>query len=130
MSTPLERDQAPVSQQPKRIEDLVPMTGEKALLTRREAAEYLRRSPRGFDRLRLPRVVIDRRPLFLKSDLDQFIQKKRHEPSAAPTAAPRLRRKTTPAPMIDSAFDFETWLRRQKAELVEQRDGTVKVRPT
>jgi hypothetical protein len=63
------------------------------LVTRSKAAEYLRRSQTGFDRLRIPRVVIDGRPLFLKSDLDQFIQSKRTTPETAST--PTFRTETS-----------------------------------
>ena len=87
------------------------------LLTRIEAATYLRRSPRGFDRLQLPRIVIDRRPLFLKADLDQFIRSKRTTPVTAPVPSVRSRRRTKLAPTMGS--DFETWLRQRKAELIE-----------
>jgi hypothetical protein len=89
------------------------------LLTRIEAAAYLRRSPRGFDRLQLPRIVIDRRPLFLKTDLDQFIQNKRTTPMTAPIPTARSRRRTKLAPTMGSDFDFEIWLRQQKAQLIE-----------
>jgi hypothetical protein len=95
------------------------MVDASVLLTRTEAAEYLRRSPRGFDRLRLPRVVIDRHPLFLKADLDKFIQSKRTMPVTAPMPAVRSRGKAKPASTKGSQVNFETWLRRQKAELVE-----------
>jgi hypothetical protein len=90
-----------------------------ALLTRIEAAAYLRRSPRGFDRLRLPRVVIDRRPLFLKADLDRFIQSKRVTPVMAELAAVRSLRRSKLARTKGTGVDFEIWLRQQKAELVE-----------
>lgn len=95
------------------------MVDASVLLTRIEAAEYLRRSPRGFDRLRLPRVVIDRRPLFLKADLDKFIQSKRTIPMAASALTVRSRRSTKLTPTMGTPYDFETWLRRQKAELVK-----------
>jgi excisionase family DNA binding protein len=48
------------------------------LLTRPEAAAYLRLSQRKLDQLaangRLPRVVIDRAVRFDRNDLDRFIQ--------------------------------------------------------
>jgi hypothetical protein len=95
------------------------MPDANVLLTRIEAAEYLRRSPRGFDRLRLPRIVIDRRPLFLRADLDKFIQSKRTTPVTTPMPAVRSRRKAKLVPITGPDFNFETWLRRQKDELIK-----------
>jgi hypothetical protein len=53
----------------------------------------------------------------------------RETPTVAPLMALRSRRKAALAPTIGTTFGFETWWRRQKAELVEQRDGSVKIGP-
>ncbi len=61
------------------------------LLDREEAAQYLKMGQRSFDRLKLPRVGITRRPRFRKCDLDAYIESKLIMP-AEPKAAPKKKK--------------------------------------
>lgn len=63
------------------------------VLSRREAAEFLRVSLRTLDRLKIPRTYIGRSPRYLRDDLLQFLLDRRTEAAAdapAQKPAPRL----------------------------------------
>ena len=62
------------------------------LLTRAEAAEYLRASgPRFFmtgDARRIPFVIVSKRALYRRADLDAWLESRLTEVGSAPVAAP------------------------------------------
>lgn len=71
-----------------------PATGSgREVLSRKEAAEFLRVSVRTLDRLAIPRTYVGRSPKYLRDDLMEFLLARRVEgpiDTPKPKPAPRL----------------------------------------
>lgn len=58
-----------------------------SMLTREDAAEYLKVSTRTIDRMSIPKIKLGRATRYLKSDIEAFIASQRHEPMIAASKA-------------------------------------------
>lgn len=88
------------------VERKGPAEGAGEVLSRREAAAFLRVSVRTLDRLELPRVYVGRSPKYLRDDLLRFLAGRRVEPAAGGEPAKRSPR-LSPRPGKAS----QDWLR-------------------